>query len=66
MMDARLDRRALLSALADAFATGDAPLGESLLTRALDADIPWDQVTAAAARGMARRYDGRSRPERVA
>ena len=65
-MDGPIDRRALLSAVSEAFASGDAPRGEAILTRALDAGIPWDQVTAAAAQGTARRYERRTRPERVA
>lgn len=65
-MDGSIDHRALLSALAEAFASGDAPRGESLLTDALDAGIPWDQVTTAAAGGMARRFEEQFRPERVA
>ena len=64
-MDGLIDHRALLSAVSEAFARGDAPRGEVLLTRALDAGIPWDQVTAAAANGTARRYERRARPERV-
>jgi hypothetical protein len=44
----------VLEALAEAYATGDNPLGEHLLGQALDDDLPWDQVCAAAARGIAR------------
>ena len=66
MPDRSVDHRALLHALSEAFASGDAPRGEDLLTHALDAGIPWDQVTTAAANGMARRYAARARPERVA
>jgi len=65
-MDGPIDQRAMLTAVSEAFARGEAPRGEALLTRALDAGIPWDQVTAAAALGMARCYRGRSRSERVA
>ncbi len=65
-MEGSIDQRAMLTAVSEAFASGDAPRGEALLTRALDAGIPWDQVTAAAALGMARCYKGRTRPERVA
>ena len=65
-MDGPIDHRAMLSALTDAFADGDAPRGEALLTHALDAGIPWDQVTTAAANGIARRHEERARPERVA
>ena len=46
----------MLDALADAYARGDAPRGERLLVAALDLDLPWDQVCAAAATGMSRRY----------
>ena len=66
MADGLIDHRAMLSALAEAFASGDAPRGETLLMHALDAGIPWDQATAAAAQGMARRYAERARSERVA
>ena len=66
MTDGSIDRRALLNALAEAYASGDAPRGDSLLTDALDAGIAWDQVTTAAAIGMARRYEERASPERVA
>jgi hypothetical protein len=45
-----------LEAIADAFAAGDNPLGEILLGRALDDDLPWDDVCAAAARGVAERF----------
>ena len=65
-MDGSIDHRAMLSALSEAFASGDAPRGETLLTHALDAGIPWDQVTAAAAKGMARRYEQQAPSERVA
>jgi hypothetical protein len=51
-----------LDAIADAYAAGDPAHGERLLSRALDDDLPWDQVCAAAARGIARRYD---EPDRV-
>ncbi len=46
----------MLEAIADAFAAGDNPLGEILLGRALDDDLPWDDVCAAAARGIAERF----------
>jgi len=46
----------MLDALADAYARGDAPRGERLLVEALDHDLPWDQVCAAAAMGVGRRY----------
>lgn len=66
MTDSSIDRHALLEALTDAFASGDAPCGENLLTHALDAGIPWDHVTTAAANGMSRRYDERAGPEAAA
>lgn len=56
MLDSSLDPRMLLTSLAEAFAHGDAPRGETLLADALDAGIPWDEVTVAAARGVSERY----------
>lgn len=50
-----------LDALSDAYAAGDNPLGELLFSRALDDGLPWDQVCAAAARGVAARYGGQPR-----
>ena len=46
----------LLDAIAEAYTAGDALYGEALFTQALDDGLPWDQVCAAAARGVARRY----------
>ncbi len=46
----------VLEAIAEAYSAGDAPHGERLLMQALDDGLPWDQVCAAAARGVARRY----------
>jgi len=46
----------VLDAIAEAYTAGDAPHGERLFTQALDDGLPWDQVCAAAARGVARRY----------
>jgi hypothetical protein len=46
----------VLEAIAEAFAAGDNSLGEVLLTQALDDELPWDDVCAAAAQGVARRY----------
>ena len=51
----------VLDAIADAYTTGDAPHGERLFAQALDDGLPWDQVCAAAARGVARRYGERAR-----
>lgn len=48
------DTRALLDALADAYAAGDAPFAELLFVQALEEDLPWDEICAAAARGVAR------------
>lgn len=42
-----------LHAITDAYAAGDAPLGERLFLAALDEDLAWDMVCAAAARGIA-------------
>lgn len=50
-----------LDAIAAAFTAGDAPHGERLFVQALDDGLPWDQVCAAAARGVARRYGERDR-----
>lgn len=43
----------LLHTLCEAYAAGDSPLGELLLLEALDEQLPWDMVCAAAARGIA-------------
>jgi hypothetical protein len=51
------DTMPLLDANAEAYATGDSTLGETLFAQALDDELPWDQVCAAAARGVARRFD---------
>ena len=51
-----VETRALLDELTDAYAMGDAPLGELLLLEALDQGLPWDEVATAAARGTTRRY----------
>jgi hypothetical protein len=45
-----------LDAIAEAYAAGDAPLAEHLFQQALDDDLPWTDVCAAAARGIALRY----------
>ena len=52
---------AILDAIAEAYAAGEAPRGELLFTQALDDGLPWDQVCAAVARGIARRYGERDR-----
>ena len=53
---APIETAPLLDAIAEAYATGDNPRGEHLLARALDDDLPWDDVCAAAARGVARHF----------
>lgn len=55
------ETHALLDELTDAYAGGDAPLGELLLLEALDQGLAWDKVTTAAAHGTARRYGTGSR-----
>ena len=51
----------LLNALTAAYAAGDAPRGEQLLLKALDEQLPWDVVCAAAARGVAEHHGEQSR-----
>jgi hypothetical protein len=51
----------LLNALTAAYAAGDAPRGEQLLLKALDEQLPWDVVCAAAARGVAEHHGEHSR-----
>ncbi len=58
-----VEPRTLLDELTDAYAVGDAPLGEHLLLEALDQGLPWDEVATAAARGMALRYGAGIRVE---
>ena len=55
-MDPTTHASSALDAIAQAYAAGDAPSGEHLFTQALDDGLPWDEVCAAAARGVARRY----------
>lgn len=45
-----------LRAITDAYAAGDAALGERLLLEALDQGLPWDAVCAAAAGGIASKH----------
>ena len=59
--DTAMDATASLDAIIQAYAGGDAPLGEHLFGQALDDGLPWDQVCAAAARGIAQRYGERDR-----
>jgi hypothetical protein len=51
----------LLHAITEAFAAGDAALGERLFLKALDEELPWDVACAAAARGVAARDTGQPR-----
>jgi hypothetical protein len=55
------DATDVLDAISEAYAAGDNPLAELLFSRALDDGLPWDQVCAAAARGIAERYGGQPR-----
>lgn len=48
--------RSPFDAIAEAYAAGDTPAGERLFAQALDDGLPWDEVCAAAARGVAQRY----------
>jgi hypothetical protein len=53
---AQPDSRSALDAIFEAYAAGDNLIAEMLFTQALDDGLPWDDVCAAAARGIARRY----------
>jgi hypothetical protein len=55
------DTASPLDAITQAYANGSAQKGELLLTQALDLGLPWDQVCAAAARGIAQQYDRHER-----
>ena len=55
-VDTTVQTVTLLDAIAGAYTAGDAPRGERLLAQALDDGLPWDEVCAAAARGVARRF----------
>lgn len=55
-LTAPTDQAPLLLAIVRAYADGDTSRADDLFVRALDADLPWDEVCAAAARGMTRRY----------
>jgi hypothetical protein len=55
------DTASPLDAITQAYANGAAQKGELLLTQALDLGLPWDQVCAAAARGIAQQYDRHER-----
>ncbi|MFN8522942.1 MAG: hypothetical protein U0821_07510 [Chloroflexota bacterium] len=54
MLEQTQSSAALIESMLAAFARGDSADGERLMLRALDAGIPWDEVTAAAAQGYAR------------
>jgi hypothetical protein len=56
MIETLFSPPALLTDLTEAYATGDVTRGEQLLVQALDDDLPWNEVCAAAARGIARHY----------
>jgi hypothetical protein len=55
MTDATADWSVVLSAMSDAFSTGDNPRGEELLWSALDLGAPWDLTTSTAAQALSRR-----------
>jgi hypothetical protein len=46
----------ILDDITRAYASGDAVLAEHLFAEALDADLPWNEVCAAAALGVSTRY----------
>jgi len=56
MLDHSQQPVTVLSALTDAYARGETARGESLFEQALDQELPWDQVCAAAASGVSRHY----------
>ena len=55
MADAAADWRVVLSAMSDAFSTGDNLRGEELLVAALDLGAPWDLATATVAQVLSLR-----------
>lgn len=55
MADATADWRVVLTAMSDAFSTGDNSRGEELLVSALDLGAPWDLATATVARALSLR-----------
>ena len=55
MADAAADWRVVLSAMSDAFSTGDNSRGEELLVAALDLGAPWDLATATVAQALSLR-----------
>lgn len=63
MLDVRTHPAQILTDLTTAYAAGDAPHGERLFTEALDRDLPWDVVCAAAARGVALARESADRPD---
>jgi hypothetical protein len=52
MADATADWRSVLTAMSDAFSSGDNPRGEELLISALDLGAPWDLATATVAQAL--------------
>lgn len=59
MTDATADWTLVLTAMSDAFSTGDNPRGEELLISALDLGAPWDLATATVAQALSvRRLPG--------
>jgi hypothetical protein len=59
MVDVAMEPCGLLDAMVDAYARGDNDAGERLFAGALEYGVPWDEVTRAAARGIARRFESR-------
>jgi hypothetical protein len=55
MADATADWSVVLSAMSDAFSTGDNARGEELLVSALDLGAPWDLATATVAQALSQR-----------
>ena len=50
------DPISLLDAIVRAYADGDGNRADLLFERALDADLPWNEVCAAVARGVSWRF----------
>ena len=55
------DTLSLLDAISHAYAQGNTPLAERLFTQALDDELPWNEICAAAARGVSERYGDHER-----
>ena len=62
MADAAADWSVVLTAMSDAFSTGDNSRGEELLVSALDLGAPWDVATFTAARALSSRLMPSSQP----